>query len=307
MNRPILSDEHEQTQKFSSATGETFTATKKFEKEASFFLSNNKGIALVFNPHVGELPPHSEVPVTVTVYNNVCGKFDDKIISEVKGLPPVEFPVTISISGSPVVIPLNQVGLNYKTIPPTLPFPTTVTNSQPLTKQFKIKNTGIRSVNVDWKIFDEKDLIKKESDFFSLNVIKNFSYDRKENPFKFDFQAIEPEESKDSAFEIYPKSQVIGPREILNFNVTFSSSKGVGEFRSIMLASPSLTQDEIEISEDGEEFQRKGALGIISLNLQAMTIVPQLKVDKKQRIDGDNHMNFRYWSVPHEEDAPKAV
>lgn len=32
-NRPILSDEHEQTQKFSSATGENFTQTKKFEKE----------------------------------------------------------------------------------------------------------------------------------------------------------------------------------------------------------------------------------------------------------------------------------
>ena len=31
--RPILSDEHEQTQKFSSAVGETFTKTKQLEKE----------------------------------------------------------------------------------------------------------------------------------------------------------------------------------------------------------------------------------------------------------------------------------
>jgi hypothetical protein len=31
--RAILSDEHEQTAKFSSATGETFTQTKKLEKE----------------------------------------------------------------------------------------------------------------------------------------------------------------------------------------------------------------------------------------------------------------------------------
>lgn len=47
----------------------------------SFFLSNNKGIAVVFNPHSGELPPNSEIPITVTVYNNVCGKFDDVITS----------------------------------------------------------------------------------------------------------------------------------------------------------------------------------------------------------------------------------
>ena len=61
----------------------------------AFFLSNNKGIAIVFNPNLGELPPHSEIPVTVTVYNNVCGKFDDKFVSEVKGLPNMEFPVSI--------------------------------------------------------------------------------------------------------------------------------------------------------------------------------------------------------------------
>lgn len=32
-NRPILSDEHEATQKFTSAGGATFTMTKVFEKE----------------------------------------------------------------------------------------------------------------------------------------------------------------------------------------------------------------------------------------------------------------------------------
>lgn len=31
--KPILSDEHEQTQKFTSASGNTFTQTKAFEKE----------------------------------------------------------------------------------------------------------------------------------------------------------------------------------------------------------------------------------------------------------------------------------
>jgi hypothetical protein len=88
----------------------------------------------VFSPNIGDLPPHSEVPISVTIYNNVCGKFDDKIISEVKGLPPVEFPISISISGSPIIIPPNQVGLNYKTYPATLPMPTVVTNAPPISK-----------------------------------------------------------------------------------------------------------------------------------------------------------------------------
>jgi hypothetical protein len=62
----------------------------------------------VFNPYMGELPPNSEIPVTVTIYNNVCGKFDDRIISKVKGLADVEFPMSISISGSPIRIPLKH-------------------------------------------------------------------------------------------------------------------------------------------------------------------------------------------------------
>lgn len=154
-NRPILSDEHEQTQKFSSAVGETFTKTKQLEKDQGFYLSNNKGLAVIFNPFMGDLPPNSEVPVTVTIYNNVCGKFDDVIISKVKGLGEVQFPVSISITGSPVRIPPNQVGLNYNTIPPTLPIPTVVAKSKSVSKTFQIKNTGIKGVQIDWRIFDQ--------------------------------------------------------------------------------------------------------------------------------------------------------
>lgn len=118
-------------------------------------MSNNKGIAVVFTPHMGELPPNSEIPITVTIYNNVCGKFDDKIISTVKGLGVVEFPVSIAISGSPIRIPPNQVGLNYNTVPPTLPIPTCVAKMKAIVKSFNVKNTGIKSVDIKWSMFDQ--------------------------------------------------------------------------------------------------------------------------------------------------------
>lgn len=70
LKRALLSDAHENMNKFSSKTGETLTATKRLEKEQAFYLSNNKGLAIVFNPAYGELKPHSEIPVDVTVYNN---------------------------------------------------------------------------------------------------------------------------------------------------------------------------------------------------------------------------------------------
>jgi len=171
--RPILSDEHEQTQKFQSASGATHSMTKVFEKEQNFFLQNNKGIAIVFTPNEGELPANSDVPITVTIFNNVCGKFDDLITAEIKGLPAIEFPCRISISGSPVVVPPNQVGLNYNTMNPTMQMPTTVANTSAFSKVFKIKNTGIRALDVDWRIFDQKDLSASQDDPFKVNIEKN--------------------------------------------------------------------------------------------------------------------------------------
>lgn len=43
VGRMILSDAHEETNKFTSATGETFTQTRRMDKEMQFYLANNKG------------------------------------------------------------------------------------------------------------------------------------------------------------------------------------------------------------------------------------------------------------------------
>lgn len=107
MKWPLLTDAHENMNKFSSATGETVSRTKRMEKEQAFFLQNNKGIAVVFTPNEGTLYPHSEIPITVTVYNNACGKFEDTFLSTIWGLPQFEFPINIRIDGSPLIIPDN--------------------------------------------------------------------------------------------------------------------------------------------------------------------------------------------------------
>jgi hypothetical protein len=49
---------------------------------------------------------------------------------------------------------------------------------------------------------------------FQTGIVRNNGFDSKENPYKFSFNVIEPEESKNSAFEVAPKNSVLGPREI---------------------------------------------------------------------------------------------
>lgn len=129
-------------------------------------------------------------------------------------------------------------------------------------KTFVVKNTGIKGVQVDWKIFDQKkpakvnnlensleSMIQKEEeqDIFDIEILKNQAFDKNEYPYKFEFNAIEPEPSHDSAFSISPSSTMIGPRSTFTFQVAFDPSKGTGSFQSIVLASPMLSQDELEL------------------------------------------------------------
>lgn len=132
--------------------------------------------------------------------------------------------------------------------------------------------------------------------------MKNFAFDKSENPYKFDLRAIEPPASTDSAFKIEPSQCVVGPRSNHEFTITFDPSKGpAGAFRSIVLASPELSQDELEIQGAGGgassnvDLLKKGSLGIISLNLDALTIDPVLSIDRKLKMDGQNHMRLKYW------------
>jgi len=104
------------------------------------------------------------------VYNNICGKFQDKIISHERGLETMEFPIQIDIKGSPVEIPSNQVGINYNTVPPTLPLASQIVNTAAITKNIKIKNTGIRSIDLNWKMFDREDIAKSEINLFNISV-----------------------------------------------------------------------------------------------------------------------------------------
>lgn len=256
----------------------------------------------------------------MTIYNNVCGKFDDNICSKVKGLPDILFPVRINITGSPVIIPPNQVGLNYNSIPPTLPMPTIVANTAgikgdssqrkgyvgAIQKTFKIKNSGIRSLQIDWRVFDQSDLDKVDNDVFSINVVKNQSFDKKRLPYKFQFTAVEPDESQNSPFEINPKSCVVNARSHHEFQVTFNPTKEVGDFKTILLASPEVSQEEIEIADDPSSLPKKGSLGVIALKLGATTIKPELSIDKSARFEGSKQIKINKWAVQ-AEDAPNVI
>ena len=289
----ILSEAYEQTHKFASDQGATFTTTQMGNKEQLFFLQNNKAIAVVCQPHIGEIPPYSEVCITVSIYNNICGKFDDIILSEIKGLPIYEIPVAINIKGCPVIIPPSQVGLYYTSIPPALVMNPLMVGGPKQMKSFLVQNTGVESIEIEWKLYDISANSRSNSDLFRINIIKNEGIS--DDKFLLDFEAIEPEqESTESQFSINPKNVQLPVKGKMKFEVTFDPKNDEGIYNCALIAHPYFTKE-------NEENRRN--LGVISLSLIGTTISPYLTIGKCLRMNDEHVLQFKCWSVE-SEDAP---
>lgn len=284
---PLLSDAHEKANKFSTKEGETFTATKQLEKSKKFFLSNNKGLAFVCEPRVGFIEPHSEVVITVTMYNDICGRFEDILVSSVQGLKPHRIPIRARVKGSPLVLASNQLGVNYKVDPPALSLGTLLSASQPLTKKIKLYNSGPKDIWLAWKVFNYKDLANRDEGIFSVSLIPTsiqFSTeDEKIDLFDVKFQVTDPFE-KQSPFTIFPKEAIIPGRKETTFNVTFTSEEE-SLHEAVILAHPKIVDED------------ESTLGELGISVSAKTILPWLHVDKVQRSDKFYYLAFDGYSL----------
>jgi len=155
-------------------------------------------------------------------------------------------------------------------------------------------------------MFDQKDLNNVENDAFNIKIVKNQSFDKGLFPFKFNFTAIEPEPSQNSCYDIQPSSVVVGSRQTQEFVVRFAPTKEVGNFKSIVLATPEIAQEEIEIATNVDDLPKKGTLGVIALGFDANTTEPFLSLDKSTEMDGEKHIRIKHWSVQ-DEDAPSLI
>ena len=143
----ILNDGHE-AYNFTSAKGVEFTKIKQIEKDSVLYLNNKKGAAIVISPSQGYLDKNSEVLITVSIYNECVGDFEDELVCQIKGLPDVKFPINIKIRGNPLQLSPFQPGIDYLSMPPILKMGNVLSKSNMLEKVFKLLNTGSNSISV---------------------------------------------------------------------------------------------------------------------------------------------------------------
>ena len=76
------------------------------------------------------------------MYNDICGRFEDTLISTVSGLPPIKIPLRTRVRGSPLILAPNQLGVNYHSDPLTLSLGTVPLGHEALHRKIKLFNSG---------------------------------------------------------------------------------------------------------------------------------------------------------------------
>lgn len=64
----------------------------------------------------------------------------------IEGLDPKIFPTIINITGSPLILSPNQVGISYKGDNPSINIGSVMQNFGPIIKNFRLTNTGPKEV-----------------------------------------------------------------------------------------------------------------------------------------------------------------
>jgi len=131
---------------------------KQLEKNSNLYLSSNKGIALTCEPTLSSLPANKSVEIKVTLYNDICGLFNDNLVINIDGLPQTVIPIRVKVTGSPIMLAANQVGINLSGEYPTINIGTVVRGVGPIVKNFNLINNGPSEAEIgNYSIFIFRD------------------------------------------------------------------------------------------------------------------------------------------------------
>ena len=278
IDHPLLTAAHEEIN-FTSPKGQEFTKQKQIEKDSILYLSSQKGIAIVIEPKKGDLPPHSEAVIKLSFFNECVGDFHDVLISNIKGLDKVNFPINLRIKGNPLQLSPFQPGINYLLDPPLLKMGYLLRNTGSISKNLRFTNIGRNTIELNWKIYDYEDFIKpQDRPSFDLKVVQGL--DKK---YKINFNPIPPKEFPEEKqyFSIDPPSAVVGPKSSGDFTVTFKTdSDGMKE--ALFIAYPKIN----------DENQGNIKFDDLAVKVIAGGLAPHLTVDKMTNMEGEYDYKF---------------
>ena len=209
----ILSDEHEEVERFRSYHGQQMLNARNAAQEAQQMLEEGKGVAMTCASYAGPIPAWGEVELRVDLYSDMCGVFRDRLIVDVVGLPRVHIPVVAKLTGTPVALEGGTLGLNMMGGVPSLDFGDILQNNIMQNRAVRVSNSAPWPIAVNWKILES-------APPQGSNLLQLTSSVDADGQVHYSVVAVEPEEASNPPYKLDPERLVIPAHSTKAVNIS---------------------------------------------------------------------------------------
>lgn len=289
----LLSNSHEHAHRLQSKNGCAYTQKCARDQEDRRVLSHGRGIAFRPEPSTVRIPPWGHAVVRVVCFSNKPGTYVDEVVSRAAGLPPVLLPATVTVTGAPLVLDRNCVGLIFpkqvardntvapkqtkaKTKKRVMPSPSTpdyptlrfgqvcVRSQAAVTRSLRVMNRSPQPARVTWRLTPpghENHLValSLRVDFgarIQLQITPCADRNRRKRS-----RQTDDEEDDDSPFTVSPPFAVVAPFGIAAFRVTLRPSSEMTLHRLMLVADAKWLEDKTSGSVNAEHLDGERQLG----------------------------------------------
>ncbi|CAM9402124.1 unnamed protein product [Chrysoparadoxa australica] len=185
-----------------------------------FVLKDGHGVAFLIEPCQGSLPAWGVQEVTVTQYNDMPGQYLDDLEANVAGAAITKIPVRVGVSGCPLSLKKEVLGLDMMSDVPELSFGEVCVNGGHTTRIIKVKNAGTLTAVLTWTMHRPSSELSPELVSLSIGPPAPGGEDGKGRENLVDLQlSYKEQEPFDSPFEVQPTVGEIPPRKDAIFRI----------------------------------------------------------------------------------------
>ena len=220
--------------KFYAAAGKKYVSVTEQRREDRLFLYSGLGASYFIDVVAGTIPPWGVQVITLRSFNDIPGNYDSDLECTVReGEIHRNFliPLKMTVTGCPIIIEKNTVGMTEITTAggnksdlvgmQMLQMGYCCVNSEPLVREFYVKNNGSKQGKVKW-------LVRSIASKARGPVKVELKVNREEGTCKSSIQFWE-DLAKDSPFKVEPDRATVPPYGRQKFKVTLFRTDKLGK------------------------------------------------------------------------------
>eukprot|EP01029_Cantina_marsupialis_P009266 TRINITY_DN2163_c0_g2_i1.p1 TRINITY_DN2163_c0_g2~~TRINITY_DN2163_c0_g2_i1.p1 ORF type:complete len:1860 (+),score=588.60 TRINITY_DN2163_c0_g2_i1:96-5675(+) len=317
---PVLAPAKDLT-RFRSSSGRSHVGRQAVFNEDRKALSSagDKGIAFSLQADGSTLEPNSSIVTSITLHNNLPGRYLDSVDVCVGNLAPTALPVKVEVTGCPLALSRNCAGLHFGPVgPPSLNWGDVPCSTNAPARTLVIRNRAPNAVRMRWS------LSHRNNDIPPISLKLAVSDDPK-SPLNVSIR-MAGDTRPPPSFVISPEEAEVPPQGSSSFTVSFNTPEDAEQCEAFIEAEmqlaivpPSLSMGVLprktsitaasRQTASTANLRRSSVPGIAPLkclrvDLNAASVTPTLTLDKPSMSDGTQCVAAHVYSTDNPKSSP---